>query len=122
MAYAPVNNIIVLKGNVNYVHAAMNDREVKDKFNEVTDDTVNVGNANTNEAWIYYETNSEPHEEVPEFIKERYPMLRVFFSSIDYDEWMFAYYKEIGKEGEYSYGTHDEDYIEQIFAEFVEME
>ena len=121
MGYAPVNNIIVLKGNVNYVHAAMNDSEVQDKFNEVTDDMVQIGNANTNEAWIYYETNSEPHEEIPEFIKERYPMLRVFFSSIDYDGWAFAYYKEIGKEVEYSYGTHDEEDIGQIFAEFVEM-
>ena len=65
--------------------------------------------------WAYYTTNGEPHEEVPEFIKQKYPDTRVFFSSIDYDEFCFAYYKEIGVEGEYNYNTLDEDIIDEKF-------
>ena len=120
--YSPVNNILVLKGNVYTLNAVLNDREVKDRFSEVTDDTFPVKNISADEVWIYYETNCEPYEEVPVFIKKKYPKLRVFFSSIDYDEWCFAYYKEFGMDGidpEYNYGTRNEEKIDRIFDNFV---
>ena len=124
--YSPVNNILVIKGDVEMLNAVLNDSEVKAKFNEVTDDTFPVKNLSSdgesNEVWMYYETNGEPHEEVPVFIKKKYPKLRVFFSSIDYDEWCFAYYKEFGMDGidpEYNYGTRNEEKIDRIFDNFV---
>jgi hypothetical protein len=124
--YSPVNNILVIKGDVDTLNAVLNDSEVKAKFNEVTDDTFPAKNISSDgesdEVWIYYETNGEPYEEVPEFIKKKYPTLRVFFSSIDYDEWCFAYYKEFGMDGidpEYNYGTRNEEKIDRIFDNFV---
>lgn len=108
------------------LNAVLNDSEVKAKFSEVTDDTFPTKNISadgeSNEVWIYYETNCEPYEEVPVFIKKKYPKLRVFFSSIDYDEWCFAYYKEFGMDGidpEYNYGTRNEEKIDRIFDNFV---
>lgn len=117
--YSPVNNTLVMKGDVDTLNAVLNDSEVKDKFSEVTDDMFPVKNKKSNEVWIYYETNGEPYEEVPEFIKKKYPKLRVFFSSIDYDEWCFAYYKEFGVQGEYNYHTRNEEKIDEIFDNFV---
>ena len=123
--YSPVNNILVIKGDVKMLNAVLNDSEVKAKFSEVTDDTFHVKNIlsdGESEVWFYYETNCEPYEEVPEFIKKKYPKLRVFFSSIDYDEWCFAYYKEFGMDGidpEYNYGTRNEEKIDRIFDNFV---
>jgi hypothetical protein len=124
--YSPVNNILVIKGDVEMLNAVLNDSEVKAKFSEVTDDTFPTKNISSDgesdEVWIYYETNCEPYEEVPEFIKKKYPKLRVFFSSIDYDEWCFAYYKEFGTDGidpEYNYGTRNEEKIDRIFDNFV---
>lgn len=121
--YSPVNNIIVIKGDINTLNDVLNDSEVNNMFNEITDDTFKVksisSDGKSNEVWIYYETNREPYEEVPEFIKKKYPKLRVFFSSIDYDEWCFAYYKEFGVHGEYNYHTRDEEKIDKIFHNFV---
>ena len=124
--YSPVNNILVIKGDVEMLNAVLNDSDVKAKFNEVTNDTFPVKNISadgeSDEVWMYYETNGEPHEEVPVFIKKKYPKLRVFFSSIDYDEWCFAYYKEFGMDGidpEYNYGTRNEEKIDKIFDNFV---
>ena len=121
--YSPVNNILVIKGSADMINAVLNDSEVKDMLSEVTDDTFPVKNisadGNSNEVWMYYETNCEPYEEVPKFIKKKYPKLRVFFSSIDYDEWSFAYYKEFGVHGEYKYYTKNEDMIDKIFDNFV---
>lgn len=117
--YFPVNNTLVLKGNVDELNAVLNDREVKDKFREITDDMFPSKNISSNEVWIYYETSFEPHEDFPEFIKNKYPKLRVFFSSIDYDEWCFAYYKEFGVDGEYDYHTRNEEKIDKIFDNFV---
>ena len=121
--YSPVNNILVIKGDVDTLNAVLNDSEVKAKFNEVTDDTFPVKNISrdgeSNEVWMYYETNCEPYEEVPVFIKKKYPKLRVFFSSIDYDEYCFAYYKEFGAHGEYNYHTRNEEKIDKIFENFV---
>ena len=117
--YFPVNNTLVLKGNVDMLNDVLNDREVKDKFREITDDMFPSKNISSNEVWIYYETSFEPHEEFPEFIKDKYPKLRVFFSSIDYDEWCFAYYKEFGVDGEYDYHTRNEEKIDKIFDNFV---
>ena len=118
--YFPVNNTLVLKGNVDMLNAVLNDREVKDKFREITDDMFPSKNISSNEVWIYYETSFEPHEDFPEFIKNKYPKLRVFFSSIDYDEWCFAYYKEFGVDGgEYEYHTRNEEKIDIIFDNFV---
>lgn len=117
--YSPVNNTLVMKGDVDTLNAVLNDSEVKEKFSEVTDDMFPVKNKKSNEVWIYYETNGEPYEEVPEFIKKKYPNLRVFFSSIDYDEWCFAYYKEFGVQGEYNYHTKNEEKIDEIFDNFV---
>ena len=117
--YFPVNNTLVLKGNVDMLNAVLNDREVKDKFREITDDMFPSKNISSNEVWIYYETCFKPHEEFPEFIKNKYPKLRVFFSSIDYDEWCFAYYKEFGVDGEYDYHTRNEEKIDIIFDNFV---
>lgn len=117
--YSPVNNILVIKGDVDTINAVLNDSEVKDRFSEVTDDAFPVKDRNSNEIWIYYETNGEPYEEVPELIKNKYPKLRVFFSSIDYEEYCFAYYKEFGVHGEYNYNTSDEEKIDKIFNTFV---
>lgn len=121
--YSPVNNILVIKGDADILNAVLNDSEVKDRFSKVTDDTFHVNNISSdgelNEVWIYYETNGEPYEEVPEFIKKKYPKLRVFFSSIDYDEWCFAYYKEFGVNGEYNYHTRNDEKIDKIFNNFV---
>ena len=117
--YFPVNNTLVLKGNVDELNAVLNDREVKDKFREITDDMFPSKNISSNEVWIYYETSFEPHEDFPEFIKNKYPKLRVFFSSIDYDEWCFAYYKEFGVDGEYDDHTRNEEKIDKIFDNFV---
>jgi len=117
--YSPVNNILVIKGDVDTINAVLNDSEVKDRFSKVTDDAFPVKNRNSNEIWIYYETNGEPYEEVPELIKKKYPKLRVFFSSIDYEEYCFAYYKEFGVHGEYNYNTSDEEKIDKIFNTFV---
>jgi hypothetical protein len=121
--YSPVNNILVIKGDVDTINAVLNDSEVKDRFSEVTDDMLPVNNLSvdkkSNEIWIYYETNGEPYEEVPELIKKKYPKLRVFFSSIDYEEYCFAYYKEFGVHGEYNYNTSDEEKIDKIFNTFV---
>ena len=121
--YSPVNNILVIKGDVDTINAVLNDSEVKDRFSEVTDDAFPVNNLsadkNSNEIWIYCETNGEPYEEVPELIKKKYPKLRVFFSSIDYEEYCFAYYKEFGVHGEYNYNTSDEEKIDKIFNTFI---
>lgn len=117
--YFPVNNTLVLKGHVDLLNAVLNDREVKDKFREITDDMFPSKNISSNEVWIYYETSFEPHEDFPEFIKNKYPKLRVFFSSIDYDEWCFAYYKEFGVDVEYDYHTRNEEKIDKIFDNFV---
>ena len=121
--YSPVNNILVIKGDVEMLNAVLNDSEVKAKFSEVTDDTFPVKNISSdresNEVWMYYETNCEPYEEVPELIKKKYPKLRVFFSSIDYEEYCFAYYKEFGVHGEYKYHTRDDENIDKIFDNFV---
>jgi hypothetical protein len=121
--YSPVNNILVIKGDVDTINAVLNDSEVKDRFSKVTDDMLPVNNLsadkNSNEIWIYYETNGETYEEVPELIKKKYPKLRVFFSSIDYEEYCFAYYKEFGVHGEYNYNTNDEEKIDKIFNTFV---
>ena len=117
--FFPVNNTLVLKGNVDMLNAVLNDREVKDKFREITDDMFPSKNISSNEVWIYYETIFVPHEDFPEFIKNKYPKLRVFFSSIDYDEWCFAYYKEFGVDGEYDYHTRNEEKIDIIFDNFV---
>ena len=121
--YSPVNNILVIKGDVDAINAVLNDSEVKAKFSEVTDDTFPVNNISSDgeldDVWIYYETNGEPYEEVPEFIKKKYPKLRVFFSSIDYNEWCFAYYKEFGVHGEYNYNTRNDEKINKIFNNFV---
>jgi hypothetical protein len=121
--YSPVNNILVIKGDVDTINAVLNDSEVKDRFSKVTDDMLPVNNLSadkkSNEIWIYYETNGEPYEEVPELIKKKYPKLRVFFSSIDYEEYCFAYYKEFGVHGEYNYNTSDEEKIDKIFNTFV---
>lgn len=121
--YSPVNNTLVIKGDVDTLNAVLNDREVKDMFSEVTDDMFPLKNTlrhrESDEVWVYYVTNGEPYEEVPEFIKKKYPKLRVFFSSIDYDEWCFAYYKEFGVQGEYNYHTRNEEKIDKIFDNFV---
>ena len=128
MSYAPVNNILVIKGKVDTLNELMQDRSISDKFSEVTDDVFPCRNFDPSsesdeaELWWYYETNGEPHEEVPVLIKKTYPKLRVFFSSIDYDEWCFAYYKEFGMGGidpEYNYGTRNEEKIDKIFENFV---
>lgn len=121
--YSPVNNILVIKGDADTLNAVLNDSEVEDMFSKVTEYTFPVKNTlsdgDSNEVWIYYETNGEPYEEVPAFIKKKYPKLRVFFSSIDYDEWCFAYYKEFGKDNEYEYKTRNEEKIDEIFNNFV---
>ncbi len=121
--YSPVNNILVIKGDADTLNAVLNDNEVEDMFSKVTEYTFPVKNTlsdgDLNEVWIYYETNGEPYEEVPAFIKKKYPKLRVFFSSIDYDEWCFAYYKEFGKDNEYEYKTRDDEKIDEIFNNFV---
>ena len=121
--YSPVNNTLVLKGDVDTLNSVLNDREVKDMLSKATDYKVPVNtissDGESNEVWIYYETNGEPYEEVPAFIKKKYPNLRVFFSSIDYDEWCFAYYKEFGVNGEYNYHTRNEEKIDKIFYNFV---
>ena len=123
--YLPINNIIVIKGDVDTLNAVLNDSEVKAKFSEVTDNTYPVKNrsadADPNEVWIYYETNCEPYEEVPEFIKKKYPKLRVFFTSVDYYKWRFAYYKEFGVLGEYNYHTRNTEKIDIIFDIFVSI-
>ena len=130
--YSPVNNTIVIKGDTDTLISVLNDSEVKDKFSEVTDvpfpvknipsgksNEVCICDGKLNEVWIYYETDGEPYEEVPEFIKKKYPTLRVFFSSIDYDEGCFAYYKEFGVNGEYNYNTRNDEKIDKIFDNFV---
>ena len=40
--YSPVNNILVIKGDVETLNVVLNDSEVKAKFSEVTDDTFPV--------------------------------------------------------------------------------
>lgn len=89
----------------------------KDKFHSVkaTPDYLDNGD----EYWIFYETDGELHEEFPEYIKDTYPELRVFFSSVDYDEWCFAYYKEFGVDAEYNYRTTNDKIMEQKFNDFV---
>ena len=130
MSYAPVNNTLVLKGKRKYVSDVLLDRSIMDRLNEVCNDTEHLKlkdfdpNPESEDVllWLYYETNCEPHEEVPVFIKKKYPKLRVFFSSIDHDEWCFAYYKEFGMDGidpEYNYGTRNEEKIDKIFDNFV---
>lgn len=128
MSYAPVNNTLVLKGKRKDVCDMLLDRSIMDALNGVCTDTepLNMNDFNPepeNEDvlfWLYYETNGEPHEEVPEMIKQTYPSLRVFFSSIDYEEYCFAYYKEIGTDVEYNYNTRNEKKIDEIFEDFVE--
>ena len=123
MSYAPVNNTMVVRGSTERLNELINDNAVYDKIAEVSNDVQPRKNftleSDDAELWFHYETNGEPHEEVPEFIKKKYPDLRVFFSSIDYDEFCFAYYKEIGKPEEYNYHTLDEEKIDEMFEDFI---
>lgn len=125
MSYAPVNNILVLRGKIDEINAVLQNVEIKSMFSEITKDKFPAVKAtpanldNGDEYWIFYETDGEPHEEFPEYIKDKYPELRVFFSSIDYDEFCFAYYKEFGVDAEYNYRTRNDQIMEQKFNDFV---
>ena len=125
MSYAPVNNILVLRGKIDAINAVLQNVEIKSMFSEITKDKFPAVKDtpdyldNGDEYWIFYETDGEPHEEFPKYIKDTYPELRVFFSSVDYDEWCFAYYKEFGVDAEYNYSTTNDQIMEQKFNNFV---
>lgn len=125
MSYAPVNNILVLRGDLDTINSVLQNTEIKSAFSGITKDKLPGDKAtptnldNGDEYWIFYETDGEPHEEFPELIKNKYPNLRVFFSSIDYDEFCFAYYKEFGVDREYNYRTRNDQIMEKKFNDFV---
>ena len=73
MSYAPVNNILVLRGKIDAINAVLQNVEIKSMFSEITKDKFPSVKAtpdyldNGDEYWIFYETDGEPHEEFPEY-------------------------------------------------------
>lgn len=123
MSYAPINNILVLKGKADKTTI----ESVKTKLSEFAIEPIvemkprsSYKNVDLHEVWLYFTTNGRPYEEeVKKAVRRSFPKIKFYFSSTDFDGFEWNYYKRLGGRKEYRYGTGNVIEMHKILAKFI---